>query len=294
MSRRAALEVAKRIAQVTGARPEVIEAIDVCLAPLDRSAWPAIAWGFSRLTTSHFPVEFGFSTHEDRLRATFEVAGPETPDELRLDAALDLVASLGLPPPLEADVAAWRFLQAAGRLRWGCWLNLRQTARGFGAKLYLEVPRDGGGVTRAPGSRLHMLGCDLTRGTQESYLIWPRVGELEYGARLRALGAVDVEALTASLETITGLPIAAALGRGRLGVSRTVGQSGISLFVDSSVVRGGPMALKPRLMADRCGSYAALLGDRSGSELPDHGVLSLIPRPGGMELRASLAADALQ
>jgi hypothetical protein len=48
------------------------------------------------------------------------------------------------------------------------------------------------------------------------------------------------------------------------------------------------------MMANRQGSYAALLGDRPGAALPDHGVLSLIPRPGGIELRASLAADTLQ
>jgi len=294
MSRQATLEVAALVAQSTGAGPEILDALDFCLAPLDRSPWPDVAWRFSGLTTSHFPVEFGFSTHEDRLRVTLEVAGPETPDHLRLDAALRLAAALGLPPPKAAKVAAWRKLQSSGPLRWGCWLSLRQTQRGVGAKLYIEAPRGAmaEGIGHVPGSRLHMVGHDLESDAAEQYFIWPRVGALECGARLRALGA-DVEALTAELESVTGRPIAAALRHGRLGVSRVDDQPGVALFIDSCAVRGGAAALRPRMMGGACGSYAALLRDRPGYALPDHGVLTLIPRGRGMELRASIAADVL-
>jgi hypothetical protein len=47
------------------------------------------------------------------------------------------------------------------------------------------------------------------------------------------------------------------------------------------------------MMACDRGSYAALLRDRPGYALPNHGVLTLIPRARGMELRASIAADVL-
>ncbi len=295
MSRTATLEVAARLAPITGAGQEFLDALETCLAPLDASAWPQVAWGFSRLTTTHYPVEFGFSTHEDRLRVTLEVAGPETPDDLRLDAALDLAAALGLPPPNATRIAAWRELQSSAVLRWGCWLSLRQTDRGVGVKLYIEAPRGetAEGIARIPGSRLHMVGYDMESGAAEHYFIWPRVGELEYGARLEALGVADVQALTAELELMTARPIASALDRGPLGVSRAENQPGVALFIDSSAVRGGPAALKTRMMASVCDSYAALLRDRPGYALPDHGVLTLIPRPGEMELRASIAADAL-
>jgi hypothetical protein len=291
----ATLDVAARAAQASGAGPEFLDALDVCLAPLDRSAWPEVAWGFSRLTTTHFPVEFGFSTHEDSLRATLEVAGPETPDDLRLDAALNLATELGSTPPEAAQVASWHDLQSAAALRWGCWLSLRQTARGIGVKLYIEAPR---GVTTEgvdlPGSRLHMVGYDLTSGASEYYFIWPQVGGLECRARLRALGAGDAETLLAELESVVGLPLETALRHGRLGFSCVVGRPGIALFIDSSAVRGGVAALRARMMAGASVSYAMLLQDRPDHALPNHGVLSLIPRLDGTELRASIAADALQ
>jgi hypothetical protein len=295
VSRTATLRVAARLAQTTGAGPEFLDALDFCLTPLDRSVWPEVAWGFSRLTATHSPVEFGFSTHDDRLRVTLEVAGPETPDDLRLDAALGLAAALGSPAPEAATVAAWRELQSAAALRWGCWLSLRQAERGIGVKLYVEAPRGAAaeGIEHMPGSRLHMAGYDLNSGTAEHYFIWPRVGGLECGARLRALGAADPDALMAGLESVVGRPIETTLRLGRLGVSRTDGRAGIALFVDSSAVRGGAAALRPRMMAHPGAGYAALLGDRSAEALPDHGVLTLIPRPDGMELRASIAADAL-
>jgi hypothetical protein len=290
------MAVAAHVAHVTGAGPEFLDALDVCLAPLGRSAWPEVAWGFSRLTTTHFPVEFGFSTQEDVLRVTLEVAGPETPDDLRLDAALDLVAELGLARPAAATVAAWRELQSAAALRWGCWLSLRQTERGIGVKLYIEAPRGvkAEGCEHVPGSRLHMVGYDLGSAASEYYCIWPRVGGLECHARLRALGAGAAEGLMAEVESVVGLPIETALRHGRLGVSRVDGRPGVALFIDSSTVRGGPAALRTRMMANPRGSYAVLLQDRPDDTLPDHGVLTLIPRTNGMELRASIAADALQ
>jgi hypothetical protein len=296
MSRRATLNLAARLARTTGAGPEFVDALDVCLTPLDRSAWPSVAWGFSRLTTTHFPVEFGFSTHDDRLRATLEVAGPETPDDLRLDAALSLATALGGAAPEAAKVAAWRELQSAAPLRWGCWLSLRQAERGVGVKLYIEAPRGvtAEGIDHLPGSRLHMVGYDLNSRAAEYYFIWPRVGALECGARLRSLVAADAEALIAELESVARRPVATALRHGRLGVSRMDGRAGVALFVDSSTVRGGAVALRPRMMTNRRGGYAALLGDRPDPALPNHGVLTLIPRPEGVELRTSIAADALQ
>jgi hypothetical protein len=59
-------------------------------------------------------------------------------------------------------------------------------------------------------------------------------------------------------------------------------------------VRGGAAALRRRMMVNRSrGSYPALLGERDDGALPYHGILTLIPRADGVELRASMAADAL-
>ena len=51
MSRQSTLAIASRIAGVTDAGTEILEALDLCLGVLDRSAWPEVAWGFSRLTS---------------------------------------------------------------------------------------------------------------------------------------------------------------------------------------------------------------------------------------------------
>jgi hypothetical protein len=296
MSRHATLALAARIAEATEAAPQVLEALDFCLTPLSRSAWPEVAWGFSRLTSTRYPVEFGFSTRSDQLRATFEVAGPETPDDQRLDAALELAAALGLPAPSPGQLEGWRRMQSAAPLRWGCWMSLRQTQRGFGAKLYIEAPR--GGATDAfppaPGSRPLMVGFDLGSGSEEYYFAWPCVQAQECAARLTALGVGDIDALMGELEAVIGLPRAAGLGWARLGVSLAGPGRDVALFLDSRAVRGGAAALRRRMMVNRSrGSYPALLGERDDGALPYHGILTLIPRADGVELRASMAADAL-
>jgi hypothetical protein len=293
MSRDATLALAGRIAEATCAAPELLEALDLCLAPLSRSVWPEVAWGFSRLTSTRYPVEFGFSTHSDQLRATFEVAGPETPDDQRLDLALDLAAALDLPSPSPAQVDAWRRMQSASALRWGCWMSLRQTARGFGGKLYVEAPRGGAaeGFEAIAGSRPLMVGYDLRSGSQEYYSAWPCVQADECAARLSALGVDDVDALMGELERVIGIPRAAGVGWARLGVSVAAPQRNVALFLDSHAVRGGAAALRPKMMAGA--SYPALLGERDDGALPYHGILTLIPRQDGFELRASMAADAL-
>jgi hypothetical protein len=290
------LRVAARIASVTGAAPELIAAIEIALGPLGRSPWPQVAWRFSRLTQTHCPVEFTFSSDDDRLRVTLEVAGPETPDDERLEAGLNLLAVLGLPAPTPASVAEWRGLQAEGPLRWGCWLGLRQTAGGFGTKLYIEAPRSARAkrwASALPGAQLRMLGHDLQSGRTELYFALPAIDPPEAIARLRALGMADAQSLLEDAAGVIGLPLAAALRWSRLGVSIADDRSGVALFVDSRSVAGGPASVRRRMMARQATSYAALLGGRLPDDLPDHGVLTFTPHAGATELRVGIAADGL-
>ena len=53
-------------------------------ADLAASAWPEMAFRFSSLTNTGFPVEFAWSSRDPSLRFAFEVAPAETPDENRL------------------------------------------------------------------------------------------------------------------------------------------------------------------------------------------------------------------
>jgi hypothetical protein len=295
MSRKVILALASRMAAATGATTKVLEALDICLGVLERSAWPAVAWRFSRLTNDGCPVEFGFSTAVDELRVALEVAGPETAEQARLDAAVDLIDALGLSPPGPDHVRLWRELQSDAGLRWGCWLGLRQAAEGgVGAKLYIEAPRERPapqGHARA-GSRLHMLGYDLSRDSTEYYYIWPQVSSVECEQRLKALASGDaVAALMTALERIIGLPQAAAIARARLGVSEA-DQGGIAVFLDPHSVIGGANAIHRRMCAVES-SYKRLLGGLDSRALPEHGILTLVPRGGAIELRTTLSADVL-
>ena len=291
------LRVAEKIAALTGADRALLAAIGTALDPLEQSAWPDTAWRFSRLTASHHPVEFGLSTHEDRLRVTLEVAGPETPDHERLDAALRLLSALGAPAPPTRCVAAWRSLQAEGPLRWGCWLGLRQTGRGFAAKLYVEAPRGANAEpwsNRVPGARLRMLGHDPASGRTELYFAWPAMGAAEAEHRLKGVGVADAEGLLNALEAVTGLPRASCLPWTRLGLSVGDDPGGVALFLNSRSVTGGPQAVRTRMLAGAATSYAALFDPRLSPVAPDHGVLTLTPRGPGVELRVGVAADALE
>src|SRR5262245_59487706 len=61
--------------------------LGVLLNGVRSSCWPEVAWQFSQLTGDGFPVEFAFSSADDVLRYTVEVAGPELPNSRRLGCA---------------------------------------------------------------------------------------------------------------------------------------------------------------------------------------------------------------
>ena len=270
-----------------------MQALDHCLAPLSASAWPQVAWRSSGLTSRRDPVEFGFSNHDDRLRVTLEVAPLETPEAERLDAALALAEAIGAPRPEAGELAEWRALQADHRLAWGCWLGLRQTRDGFGVKLYVEAPPDAPIVRadwRAPGARLKMIGFDLTAGVQETYFAWPRVIAEEAVARWRALGLKHTDPIVATAAALTGLPATRAMALTDWGLSLAQAEPRLAIFLNAHAQRGGQAAARRCLLTRPCPSYSALLGDRPDSALPDHGVVTLIPRADGVELRVGVAA----
>ncbi|MFI6291902.1 hypothetical protein ACIBEJ_09980 [Nonomuraea sp. NPDC050790] len=97
---------------------------------LDRlaaSAWPEVAWRWSRLTPSGFPVEL--TPGPDGLSWAAEVAPPEFPDADRLGAALRLLEKAGQPclEPLPGRSASARF---------GAWIGGKPDGR---LKVYAEL-----------------------------------------------------------------------------------------------------------------------------------------------------------
>lgn len=107
-------------------------------ADLAASAWPEMAFRFSSLTNTGFPVEFAWSSRNPSLRFTFEVAPAEIPDESRLPKALKVLEESGV----EGFQAA-RDLQKAQigvPLSFGAWIGARYSGTDEAYKIYVEMP----------------------------------------------------------------------------------------------------------------------------------------------------------
>jgi hypothetical protein len=273
-------------ARLLGADAQGLALLGRAMAPLERSAWPHVAWRFSRLTADGCPVELGVSTHRGAFRVTLECAPPECPEPTRLDAALALLRALDMPLPAPEHVAAWRARQAGrapqagSALRWGCWLGLRFGRGAVGAKLYVELPRESPNAPR-------MLGHDVRRMADELYATLPDPSEATLRHAMRGLGASVQDAMLTALEATLGLPLSRALAWAAIGVSREPAEPRrTALFCRARAVRGGIAALQGRFV--HVPGYTALIAGRAR---PDHGVLSFVPRPDGtIELRAGLSA----
>ncbi len=107
-------------------------------ADLAASAWPEMAFRFSSLTNTGFPVEFAWSSRDPSLRFTFEVAPAETPDENRLPKALKFLAELGV----EGFHAAHDLQKAqiGVPLSFGAWVGARCSGVHESYKIYVEMP----------------------------------------------------------------------------------------------------------------------------------------------------------
>jgi hypothetical protein len=253
--------------------------LERALVPLAGSAWPEVAWRFSRLTADGCPVQFGISTKAGAIRAAFECAPPETPEHARLDAALALLAQLDLPPPPSGQIAEARALQARHRLRYGCWTGLR-----FGPavtpKLYIELPRAIPGEPR-------MLGLDAASGGRELYATLVTPDEATLRRQIAVLDGPTQDALLETLAETVGHKLARVLEWVSIGVSwfQAEHTRRVALFCRARAVAGGSEALVPRFA--HVPGYLDVIAARGA--VPDHGVLSFVPHADGrIELRAGL------
>jgi hypothetical protein len=265
--------------------------LQAALEPVAHSAWPDIAWRFSRLTADGCPVEFAFSTHNNVFRATIEPAPPECPERDRLGAALTLLETMRLPMPAAERVCDWLSVQSGAGLRWGCWLGLRVTSAGPRPKLYVELPPTY--PVPVPGVRPRMLGYSPVDDTSEVYVtvVQPSEGRLR---RLLSASAPETQdRLLETLASIVGVPLRIALDWLGVGASFAGELPAVALFCRAHAVRGGLTALRQRFAVQP--GYSAMLADWPDANLPDHGVLTLMPQTdGSIELRAGISGAALK
>lgn len=248
---------------------------DACIAAVEHSVWPEVAFRFSRLTADGSPVEFSFSSANSGLRYTVEVGGPEMADDRRIEAACGILERLGHRTPPAEVVEEWCAMQASHSLRWGCWLGIRHQGTRETSKLYIEVPhgaRISVGCAALPRSRLMMIGYES--GT----------GRLEYYFRKKPLGEGDLQLLSdsaiAGLEELYKMPIATALGFFPPGysVSGRDGASQVAFFLRAGWIGGAAEARRQLFVRESGGAldaYRELVGRLRDDDLPDHGLLTI-------------------
>jgi hypothetical protein len=250
------------------------------------------------------PVEFVFSSNDNTLRYTVEVAGAEHPEHTRLDLACRAMRHLGFTPPPDDFVEVWREVHKKGQPRWGAWLGIRRHSVGESAKVYVEVPLDNPlsselekNHSPVPGARLVMLGYEPARGRVEYYFRKRQISPSNLDAIL-SYGYSDAQraAVIRAIEGACGLSIAAALRWFAPGFSIAQAENGCvpALFLRSSTLGGGPAIRRYLCSPERCcpgfAFYRDLVESLADAELPEPGMLTFsAAHSGEVEVRLGMS-----
>lgn len=307
---RAAVAVGQAIAHASGslAAERNVQSLRRCCDRLAQSQWPDVAWRFSGLTADGSPLEYAFSSADNLMRFTIDVAPPECPNHLRFAAACDLAVSLGHDFPEDRD--RWEQMQKNSTLSWGARLGIRESGDVEKAKYYLEVPLDAQMLFRAIiGAPLKdavavMIGCDPRSGATEYYFRQQSLSEYQLDYLLKELGNDQArDEMQDAVAQLCGMPIAVALRWTSFGFSlsqqKQTASSRLSLFVRGQAIGGADRARQRMVeqMPDRVRKrslYYRLVADLPKHELPDHGVISITPLLSGKpEMRVGLSSAAL-
>ena len=159
--------------------PTISELMQPLLARADHLP----TWNLSQLTADGFPFEITFTTANDGLRYTVEIASPGIEAEKRLRQARDILLQLDIRGFDEETYSFLQELQAGAPLKFGAWVGARHKPAGRDFKIYVEVPSVRAGVATAYLNRhleapvfiqdraieLHMIGFYPASGALEFY-----------------------------------------------------------------------------------------------------------------------------
>lgn len=165
-------------------------ALGQALSHVRASAWPEVAWSFSRINGDGFPVEFTFSSSEGGLRYTSEIAGPEVDEQERWRYALNWAGDSDSESMRSDFVTRWQ----SGPLRWGAWVGGYHSESACRRKAYLEVSTTTAtesppGVPSIPGAKLRFLGIDASGTQTEFYFRRDALEQADVGRLLWLLGS---------------------------------------------------------------------------------------------------------
>jgi hypothetical protein len=100
------------------------------------------SWHLSQLTADGYPLEFAFTSVNDGIRYTTEIAPPRENIESRLSRIKQLLEDLAVSD-FDADfLALLKQWQEMGKLKFGAWLGVRQNESGADYKIYVDIPAE--------------------------------------------------------------------------------------------------------------------------------------------------------
>jgi hypothetical protein len=241
------------------------ESLRLLLQGVYNSAWPEVAWRFSQLTGDGFPLEFTFSSQDDEIRYTCEVAGPEMAASDRLPCARNRLADCGAATD-EGQFAFLSNLQAMGPLSFGTWVGGRHGPRGDSYKFYVECPAPYSPeadrrIAELAGTRdllssratdLRIVGYEPTRSRMEFYFKTAGLEPWEVTLLLRRFGFEGHADLFDLLGTAWGKPVRDRLPSDSGGFSFAVdpdhGPVAFSLHCYARSVFGGDARIRRRVL----------------------------------------------
>lgn len=179
------------------------------LESVSQSTWPEVAWAFSSLTGSGFPVELSLSSMDEAFRYTVEVGGPELPACQRLARCQQLLQQLNAPGLPQDVMDRFIAIQNHSTLTYGAWMSGRHTNNSDRYKVYAEIPQDAPDLTQHyldtdhvltnRATQLRMVGYDPT---QERIELYYRVLSLEHYHLFQLLRRVDLQNQQAALDDL--------------------------------------------------------------------------------------------
>lgn len=117
----------------------LVKNLSYLLQPFLKNVSDLPAWHLSRLTSRGYPLEFAFTSANDGIRYTLEIAPPSREIPERLLQLRNVLQSLDI----SVDETRFDLLsdwQAKGTLKYGGWLGVRHRCGHTQHKIYVEIP----------------------------------------------------------------------------------------------------------------------------------------------------------
>ncbi|BAZ36682.1 hypothetical protein NIES4101_26020 (plasmid) [Calothrix sp. NIES-4101] len=189
------LSISQRHFPVAAAR--LAESLPRLMKPLLEKPDDPTCWHLSLLTDGGYPFEYTFSTLNDGIRCTMEIALPREAPLRRLAQTRQLLEELGYALRDEEGFAFLQSAQTGCVLRFGAWLGVRYQSESDAYKVYAEVPAQGAeAALQFLNARLRRpLGIN-DRAIAPQMIGWyPATGMLEFYFQIMGLRPWEIIAL---------------------------------------------------------------------------------------------------